>query len=104
MHFFFSYLIFNLLFEQASNFGFVCRMAGGRGESHANAAEGLATGLQCLEDLQQCREPGATAQKHCILVCNSPPYQLPAVESPNFSGHTAEQLAALLHEVGCKCQ
>lgn len=75
------------------------RLVGGKGESHANIAEGLATALQCFEDLQQRREPNLLPQKHCILVCNSPPYLLPVMESPTFAGHTVEQLAVLLQEV-----
>lgn len=75
------------------------RLVGGKGESHANIAEGLATALQCFEDLQQRREPNLLPQKHCILVCNSPPYLLPVMESPTFAGHSVEQLAVLLQEV-----
>lgn len=77
----------------------VYRLVGGKGESHANIAEGLATALQCFEDLQQQREANSMPQKHCILVCNSPPYMLPVMESPAFSGHTVEQLASILQEV-----
>ncbi|KAJ9601081.1 hypothetical protein L9F63_000816, partial [Diploptera punctata] len=75
-------------------------LVGGKGESHANIAEGLATALQCFEDLQQRREPNVLPQKHCILVCNSPPYHLPVMESPTYAGHTVEQLAVLLQERG----
>ncbi|XP_012287300.1 mediator of RNA polymerase II transcription subunit 25 [Orussus abietinus] len=73
-------------------------MVGGKGESHANIAEGLATGLQCFEDLQLRRDPNAAPQKHCILLCNSPPYQTVVQESYKFAGHTVEQLAALFQE------
>lgn len=72
---------------------------GGKGESCANIAEGLATALQCFEELQQKRESNTNVQKHCILVCNSPPYLLPVMESQNYSGKTAEQLAVILQEV-----
>lgn len=75
-------------------------MIGGKGESHANISEGLATALHCFEELQQKREPNVTAQKHCILVCNSPPYLLPVMESQVYSGKTAEQLAVILQEKG----
>lgn len=74
------------------------RLIGGKGESCANIAEGLATALQCFEELQQKREAN-NVQKHCILVCNSPPYLLPVMESQNYSGKTAEQLAVILQEV-----
>ena len=73
-------------------------MVGGKGECCANIGEGLATGLQCFEDLQLRREPNAASQKHCVLICNSPPYQTVIQESYKFVGHTIEQLAALYQE------
>ncbi|KAJ8683500.1 hypothetical protein QAD02_019292 [Eretmocerus hayati] len=73
-------------------------LIGGKGESHANIGEGLATALQCFEDLQVRREPNVASQKHCILVCNSPPYQVGVQESYAFSGYTVEQLAGLFQE------
>lgn len=77
----------------------LCRLIGGKGESHANVAEGLATALQCFEDLQEKRDGNTNPQKHCILVCNSPPYMMPCVENHLYSGQTAEQLATVLQEV-----
>jgi len=77
----------------------VTRLIGGRGESNTHVAEGLATAMQCFEDFQQKREPGATPQKHCILISNSPPYSAPTVESLNYSGQNAEQLANIIQEV-----
>ncbi|KAL0272772.1 UNVERIFIED_CONTAM: hypothetical protein PYX00_005619 [Menopon gallinae] len=74
-------------------------LIGGKGESHANIAEGLATALHAFEDLQQKREgTNIMTQKHCILVCNSPPYFMPVMESPTYAGHTTDQLAAILNE------
>ncbi|XP_076378618.1 mediator of RNA polymerase II transcription subunit 25 isoform X6 [Megalopta genalis] len=73
-------------------------MVGGKGESYANIGEGLATGLQCFEDLQLRREPNTASQKHCILICNSPPYQTVIQESYKFAGHTIEQVATLYQE------
>nr|XP_050865535.1 mediator of RNA polymerase II transcription subunit 25-like isoform X1 [Vespula vulgaris]XP_050865537.1 mediator of RNA polymerase II transcription subunit 25-like isoform X1 [Vespula vulgaris] len=73
-------------------------MVGGKGESHANIGEGLATALQCFEDLLLRREPSSATQKHCILICNSPPYQTVIQESYKFAGHTVEQVAALFQE------
>ncbi|XP_015111836.1 mediator of RNA polymerase II transcription subunit 25 isoform X2 [Diachasma alloeum] len=73
-------------------------MVGGKGESHANIGEGLATALLCFEDLQIKREPTTNSQKHCILVCNSPPYQTVVQESHKFAGHTVENLAAVFQE------
>lgn len=75
------------------------RMVGGKGESYANIGEGLATGLQCFEDLQLKREPNTASQKHCILICNSPPYQIMIQECYKFTGHTIEQLATIYQEV-----
>lgn len=74
-------------------------MVGGKGESHANIGEGLATALQCFEDLQVRREPNVASQKHCVLVCNLPPYQIGVQESYAFVGYTVEQLAGLFQEV-----
>ncbi|CAH1159965.1 unnamed protein product [Phaedon cochleariae] len=73
-------------------------LVGGKSESHSNIAEGLATALNCFEELQQKRDASANVQKHCILICNSPPYSLPVLESHLYSGKTAEQLATILQE------
>ncbi|XP_018044485.1 PREDICTED: mediator of RNA polymerase II transcription subunit 25 isoform X2 [Atta colombica] len=73
-------------------------MVGGKGESFANIGEGLATGLLCFEDLQLRREPNTASQKHCILICNSPPYQTMIQETYKFAGHTIEQLATIYQE------
>lgn len=77
----------------------IIRLIGGKGESHAHIAEGLATALHCFEELKLKRDVNASVQKHCILVCNSPPYLLPVMESQTYSGKTAEQLAVILDEV-----
>ncbi|XP_045479240.1 mediator of RNA polymerase II transcription subunit 25 [Harmonia axyridis] len=71
---------------------------GGKGESHANIAEGLATALQCFEELQTKRDAAVNVQKHCLLICNSPPYLMPVMETQSYAGKTAEQLAAILLE------
>ncbi|XP_014291430.1 mediator of RNA polymerase II transcription subunit 25 isoform X2 [Halyomorpha halys] len=73
-------------------------LIGGRGESHANVAEGFAASLVCLDDLQLRRENGANPQKHCILICNSPPYMMPVIENQSYIGNTAEQLATIFSE------
>ncbi|XP_066150822.1 mediator of RNA polymerase II transcription subunit 25-like isoform X1 [Euwallacea fornicatus] len=73
-------------------------LIGGKGESHANIAEGLATAMCCFDELQLKRDPNVVAQKHCILVCNSPPYLIPVFECQSFAGKNAEQLAAILQE------
>ncbi|CAM4618598.1 unnamed protein product, partial [Lepidochelys kempii] len=38
--------------------------------------------------------------KVCILICNSPPYLLPAVESTTYSGYTTENLVQKIGERG----
>lgn len=38
--------------------------------------------------------------KVCVLVCNSPPYLLPAVESTTYSGCSTESLVQRIGEVG----
>lgn len=73
-------------------------LIGGRGESYANVAEGFAASLVCLDDLQLRRENGANPQKHCILICNSPPYLMPVIENQSYTGNTAEQLASIFNE------
>lgn len=73
-------------------------LIGGKGESHANIAEGLATALCCFEELQLKRDPNIQVQKHCILICNSPPYLLPVFECQSYAGKNAEQLAPVIQE------
>jgi len=76
------------------------RLVGGKGESHANIAEGLATALQAFDDLKQKREgTNIMTQKHCILVCNSPPYMMGVMESSTYLGMNTDQLAGVLNEV-----
>lgn len=71
---------------------------GGSGEACSHIAEGLSTALQVFDDFIAHRDPGVVSQKHCILICNSPPYPLPTLESPAYSGFMAEQIAALMSE------
>uniref|UniRef100_S4RC88 Mediator of RNA polymerase II transcription subunit 25 n=1 Tax=Petromyzon marinus TaxID=7757 RepID=S4RC88_PETMA len=73
---------------------------GGGGESCSLIAEGLSTALQLFDDLKKMREQIGPTHKVCILVCNSPPYQLPAVESIAYSGLTVDQLATMIGERG----
>ena len=60
--------------------------------------EGLATMLQGFNDLSRLRDPGLTSQKYCILICNSPPYNIPVMDVPNFQGIQLEQLALAVKE------
>lgn len=101
------------------------RLIGGRGESHASIAEGLATALSCFDELAAMRGSGGAVEgsgadgassptggstgavvlnrpcRHALLVASSPPYAMPAQECHPYAGNTAEQLAAMLHEVRC---
>jgi mediator of RNA polymerase II transcription subunit 25 len=70
----------------------------GHAEHMASLTEGLATTLECFKDLTLLRDPGLKAQKFCILICNSPPYNLPVMDLPSFRGLTLEQLAVLVNE------
>ncbi|CAM9469069.1 unnamed protein product [Lampetra fluviatilis] len=76
------------------------KFMGGGGESCSLIAEGLSTALQLFDDLKKMREQIGPTHKVCILVCNSPPYQLPAVESIAYSGLTVDQLATMIGERG----
>ncbi|XP_005190085.1 mediator of RNA polymerase II transcription subunit 25 [Musca domestica] len=78
-------------------------LVGGGMESYANLAEGFATAHVCFDDMKEHRsglrnEPTLNTQKHCILMCNSPPCLMPVMECWKYSGKTVEQLAALFHE------
>jgi len=64
----------------------------------AMLTEGLATSLHCFKDLKVLRDPGLTSQKYCILICNSPPYNIPVMDVPNFQGLYLEQLAEMVKE------
>jgi len=43
--------------------------------------------------------PRIPVQKHCILVCNSKPYQLPSQEGSRYLGFNCDQLAAMMAQV-----
>ena len=73
---------------------------GGAGEACSHLTEGFATGLQLFDDLNNIREPSITTEKHCILICNSPPYSVTSQETPRYTGHTAEKLASMMFEGG----
>ncbi|XP_029440007.1 mediator of RNA polymerase II transcription subunit 25 isoform X2 [Rhinatrema bivittatum] len=72
---------------------------GGGGESCSLIAEGLSTALQLFDDFKKMREQIGQTHKVCILICNSPPYLLPAVESTAYSGYTTENLVQKIGEV-----
>nr|XP_006817960.1 PREDICTED: mediator of RNA polymerase II transcription subunit 25-like [Saccoglossus kowalevskii] len=75
----------------------------GAGEKFSLISEGLGTALTLFDDMKSMRQGHSTSvqvQKHCILICNSPPYPLPSQESFHYNGLTSEQLAAMLAERG----
>lgn len=41
--------------------------------------------------------------KVCVLLCNSPPYLLPAVESVSYTGCTADSLVQIIRDVSLHC-
>ncbi|KAK6466737.1 mediator of RNA polymerase II mRNAion subunit 25 isoform X1 [Huso huso] len=69
---------------------------GGGAESCSLIAEGLSTALQLFDDFKKMREQIGQTHKVCVLVCNSPPYLLPAVESATYSGFTTDNLAQII--------
>lgn len=73
---------------------------GGGGESCSLIAEGLSTALQLFDDFKKMREQIGQTHKVCILICNSPPYLLPAVESTTYCGYTTENLVQKIGERG----
>ncbi|XP_077645961.1 mediator of RNA polymerase II transcription subunit 25 [Lonchura striata] len=73
---------------------------GGGGESCSLIAEGLSTALQLFDDFKKMREQIGQTHKVCVLICNSPPYLLPAVESTTYSGYSTESLVQRIAERG----
>jgi mediator of RNA polymerase II transcription subunit 25 len=73
-------------------------LTGGKSESNANLAEGLATALVCFHDLENIRDKDAVVNKHCILITNSSPYSMHVTECFEYEGKTVEQLASIFLE------
>uniref|UniRef100_A0A3B3CFX5 Mediator of RNA polymerase II transcription subunit 25 n=1 Tax=Oryzias melastigma TaxID=30732 RepID=A0A3B3CFX5_ORYME len=73
---------------------------GGGAESCSLIAEGLSVALQLFDDFKKMREQIGQTHKVCVLLCNSPPYLLPAVESVSYTGCTAESLAKIIRDRG----
>ncbi|XP_054762346.1 mediator of RNA polymerase II transcription subunit 25-like isoform X1 [Lytechinus pictus] len=71
---------------------------GGGGESHSLLAEGLGGAMQIFDHMKIRREAGTKIDRMCILITNSPPFSIPAMECGHYSGYTAEQLAVLMGE------
>nr|XP_008529413.1 PREDICTED: mediator of RNA polymerase II transcription subunit 25 [Equus przewalskii] len=76
------------------------KFMGGGGESCSLIAEGLSTALQLFDDFKKMREQIGQTHRVCLLICNSPPYLLPAVESTTYSGYTTESLVQKIGEQG----
>uniref|UniRef100_UPI0029534921 mediator of RNA polymerase II transcription subunit 25 n=1 Tax=Panthera onca TaxID=9690 RepID=UPI0029534921 len=76
------------------------RFMGGGGETCSLIAEGLSTALQLFDDFKKMREQIGQTHRVCLLICNSPPYLLPAVESTTYSGYTTESLVQKIGEQG----
>lgn len=77
------------------------RFIGGAGESCSHITEGFSTALQVFDDFAALRETTASnimakTTKHCILICNSPPYSVQTVESQTYFGLMIDQLADLM--------
>ncbi|ALC47907.1 MED25 [Drosophila busckii] len=75
-------------------------LVGGGMESHAHMAEGFATAHSCFDDINEQRHmlDQSQLQRHCILICNSPPYQMCVNENWKYNGKSCEQLAVLFME------
>ncbi|XP_029294218.1 mediator of RNA polymerase II transcription subunit 25 isoform X4 [Cottoperca gobio] len=73
---------------------------GGGAESCSLIAEGLSVALQLFDDFKKMREQIGQTHKVCVLLCNSPPYLLPAVESVSYTGCTADNLVKIFRDRG----
>uniref|UniRef100_A0A3B4B279 Mediator of RNA polymerase II transcription subunit 25 n=1 Tax=Periophthalmus magnuspinnatus TaxID=409849 RepID=A0A3B4B279_9GOBI len=73
---------------------------GGGAESCSLIAEGLSVALQLFDDFKKMREQIGQTHKVCVLLCNSPPYLLPAVESVSYTGHAADSLVKIIRDKG----
>uniref|UniRef100_A0AAQ5XRN4 Mediator of RNA polymerase II transcription subunit 25 n=1 Tax=Amphiprion ocellaris TaxID=80972 RepID=A0AAQ5XRN4_AMPOC len=73
---------------------------GGGAESCSLIAEGLSVALQLFDDFKKMREQIGQTHKVCVLLCNSPPYLLPAVESVSYTGCTADNLVKIIRDRG----
>ncbi|XP_016399800.1 mediator of RNA polymerase II transcription subunit 25-like isoform X7 [Sinocyclocheilus rhinocerous] len=71
---------------------------GGGAESCSLIAEGLSVALQLFDDFKKMREQIGQTHKVCVLLCNSPPYLLPAVESVSYTGCTADSLVQIIRD------
>lgn len=83
------------------NFAFLLSFIGGGGEGLSHVTEGIATALQCFDDFKSMRESVISNVKpkvknHCILICNSPPYDTPSAESVSYNGMMLDEMAQVM--------
>jgi len=82
------------------------RFIGGGASNCSHITEGIATALHCFDDFDSLRNsssapsPNRNIPKHCILVCNSPPYGIPCSESLSYAGWTLDRLVSTMNERG----
>ena len=74
---------------------------GGGAEHHSYIAEGLATVLQLFNDMKQ-QQRNKRVERFCFIISNTPPYEMPVVESFSHLGMTYQNLTENLKEVGVK--
>ncbi|KAL3841340.1 hypothetical protein ACJMK2_019499 [Sinanodonta woodiana] len=76
---------------------------GGCGEGYSHIAEGLRTALHVFDDIKERRNNDSLSpERHCILVCNSPPYHLQSSEGCRYIGYYCDQLANMLAKQGIR--
>ncbi|XP_064604041.1 mediator of RNA polymerase II transcription subunit 25-like isoform X2 [Liolophura sinensis] len=73
---------------------------GGVGDAYSHITEGLGTALQVFDEIKKLRDKSLKTERHCILICNSPPYQLPCQESHCYLGYLADQMASMMGKQG----
>jgi len=74
---------------------------GGGAEHHSYIAEGLATVLQLFDDMKH-QQRNKRVERFCFIISNTPPYDLPVIESYAYSGMTYQNLMDKLRERGIK--
>lgn len=84
---------------------FFHRFVGGGASNCSHITEGIATALNCFDDFKSLKKAASSSTtkpipKHCILVCNSPPYGLPCAESSAYNGLKLDALVATMGERG----
>ena len=74
---------------------------GGGAEHHSYIAEGLATVLQLFDDMKN-QQKNKNVERFCFIISNTPPYELPAVESFTYSGISYQNMAEKLKQRNIK--